>query len=93
MGSFLEQQAWLLFRPTNQSQGEEPQGQAEVAEDSELRPESPPLGQEAEESLLGRSPSPELQGGAAAPPADPGFLRRRQLTIIDYDEGVATKEL
>lgn len=91
VGSFLEQRAWQLFRPTNQSQPEEPQAQME---ESELRPETPPLGQEAEESLLlGRSPSPELQGGATAPPADPpGVLRRRDLTIMDYDETVVTPE-
>lgn len=97
VGSFLEQRAWQLFRPTNQSQGEELWGQPETPENGELQPESPPLGQEAEESLLlRRSSSPELGGGATAPPADPlptGLLRRRELTIMDYDESVVTQEL
>lgn len=89
VGSFLEQRAWQLFRSTNQSQPEEP-------DDSELQAETPPpLGQEAEESLLlRRSPSPELRSGA--PPADPlhtGLLRRRELTIMDYDETLVTPEL
>lgn len=93
VGSFLEQRAWQLFRPTNHRQPEEPQGQVE---DSELQPDTPPLGQEAEEALLLRSPSPELQPGATAPPADPlhtALLRRRELTIMDYDETVVTPEL
>lgn len=100
VGSFLEQRAWQLFRPTNQSEAEEPQGQMETAEDSEQQPETPPpLAQEAEEEeslLLRRSPSPELQRGATAPPADPlhtGLLRRRELSIMDYDEAVVTPEL
>lgn len=91
MGSFLEQRAWQVFRPTNQSEPEE------TEEDGEQQPETPPLAQEAEESLLlRRSPSPELQSGATAPPADPlhaGLLRRRELTIMDYDETVVTPEL
>lgn len=93
VGSFLEQRAWQLFRPTNQSEPED------TEEDGEQHPETPPLAQEAEEaeeSLLLRSPSPELQSGATAPPADAlhaGLLRRRELTIMDYDETVVTPEL
>lgn len=89
VGSLLEQRAWQLFRSASQSQPEEP-------DDGELQAETPPpLGQEAEESLLlKRSPSPELQSGA--PPADPlhaGLLRRRELTIMDYDETSVTPGL
>ncbi|XP_060894167.1 TSC complex subunit 1a isoform X1 [Labrus mixtus] len=68
VGSFLEQRARQLFRPTNHSQEEEEQGkedqQEEQEEDEEEaeevaygQPESPPLGGEAEEAnLLAGSP-------------------------------------
>eukprot|EP00066_Takifugu_rubripes_P024320 XP_011613586.1 PREDICTED: hamartin isoform X4 [Takifugu rubripes] len=98
VGSFLEQRAWELFRPTNQNEPEESQGGLELPKETELQLESPPLGQEVEESLLLiRSPSPELQtqSGTTAPPADmllAGHLRRHDLSIMDYDETMVTPE-
>lgn len=98
VGSFLEQRARLLFRPTNQSQEEEEQlERAELREEEdEAPPESPPLGLEAEEAtLLTGSPLTESQtsslaaSGAAAPSADPAIAvcqRRHELSIMDYDE-------
>lgn len=85
IGSFLEQRARQLFRPTNQSEEEEQQEGVEQEEDEEeedeAQPESPPLVQEAEEAtLLAGSPQTETQSwasapsltasGAPAPPAD-----------------------
>lgn len=69
----------------------------EMPEENELQPESHPLGQVVEESLLLRSPSPELQSqsGTTAPPADmlhTGHLRRHDLSIMDYDESTVTPE-
>ncbi|XP_030272748.1 hamartin-like isoform X2 [Sparus aurata] len=104
VGSFLEQHARQLFRPTNHSQEEEGQQEGEKQEeeeqededeDEEAQPESPPLGQEAEEStLLTGSPQMEPQtrtsaSGPAAPPADLTLAvrqRRHELSIMDYDE-------
>lgn len=96
VGSFLEQRAWELFRPTNQSEPEESQGGLELPKETELQPESPPLGQEVEESLLLRSPSPELRTqSGTTPPVDmllTGYLRRHDLSIMDYDETTVTPE-
>lgn len=70
----------------------------EMPEETELQPESHPLGQVVEESLLlRRSPLPELhsQSGTTAPPADmlhTGHLRRHDLSIMDYDESTVTSE-
>ncbi|XP_036953762.1 TSC complex subunit 1a isoform X4 [Acanthopagrus latus] len=102
VGSFLEQRARQLFRPTNHSQeeegqqeGEEQEEEEQEDEDEEAQPESPPLGQEAEEStLLTGSPQMEPQtrtsaSGPSAPPADLTLAvrrRRHELSIMDYDE-------
>ncbi len=110
VGSFLEQRARQLFRPANHSQeeeqqeGEEQQAEEEQLEeeeeDNEAQPESPPLGQEAEEATLhARSPQTEPLSWASAdslpasgPPAPPPDLtlavrqRRHELSIMDYDE-------
>ncbi|XP_042338281.1 hamartin-like, partial [Plectropomus leopardus] len=102
VGSFLEQHARQLFRSTNQSQEEEEQQEEEEEkeeeeeqEEEEVQPESPPLGQEAEEAtLLAGSPQMEPPSRAAAPalPAPPADLtlavrqRRHELSIMDYDE-------
>ncbi|XP_076586558.1 TSC complex subunit 1a isoform X1 [Chaetodon auriga] len=74
VGSFLEQRARQLFRPTNCSQEEEEQQEGEEQEeekdeeDEEARLESPPLGQEAEEAtLLTGSPPTEPPSQALAP--------------------------
>ncbi|XP_018548927.1 TSC complex subunit 1a isoform X2 [Lates calcarifer] len=76
VGSFLEQRARQLFRPTSHSQeeeeGEEEEQQEEEQEqegqEEEAPPESPPLGQEAEEAtLLTGSPQTETPIQAAAP--------------------------
>lgn len=98
VGSFLEQRAWELFRPTNQNEPEESQGGLELPKETKLQLESPPLGQEVEEPLLLiRSPSPELhtQSGTTPPPADmllAGHLRRHDLSIMDYDETMVMPE-
>ncbi|XP_045890723.1 TSC complex subunit 1a isoform X1 [Micropterus dolomieu] len=107
VGSFLEQRARQLFRPTNHSQGEEEEeeeqqqeGVEQEEEEEEAQPESPPLGQEAEEAaLLAGSPETEPLSRAsarglpisepAAPPADLTLAvrqRRHELSIMDYDE-------
>lgn len=110
IGSFLEQHARQLFRPTNHSQEEEEQHEGEEQEEEEdvdeeeeqeeAQPESPPLGQEAEEAtLLVGSPQmePPSQASAHSPPASgppgpPADLtlavrqRRHELSIMDYDE-------
>lgn len=98
VGSFLEQRARLLFRPTNQSQEEEEQleGAELEEEDDTAQPESPPIGLEAEEAtLLTGGPLTEPQApslavsGAPAPPADLANAvcqRRHDLSIMDYDE-------
>ncbi|KAA8592848.1 hypothetical protein FQN60_018303, partial [Etheostoma spectabile] len=90
-GSFLEQHARQLFRPANHSQEEDEQQEGEEEEeekeeeeeDEEAQPESPPLGQEAEEvAVLAGSPQTEPEHpsrasahslpspGPQAPPAD-----------------------
>ncbi|XP_044052066.1 TSC complex subunit 1a [Siniperca chuatsi] len=102
VGSFLEQRARQLFRPTNHSQEEEEQQEEEKEEeaeeeDEEAQSESPPLGQEA--ILLAGSPQTEPPSLASAhslpgsgPPAPPADLtlavrqRRHELSIMDYDE-------
>lgn len=73
VGSFLEQRARQLFRPTNHSQGEEEEEQQQEGveqgdqEEEEAQPESPPLGQEAEEAaLLAGSPETEPLSRASA---------------------------
>ncbi|XP_068559544.1 TSC complex subunit 1a isoform X2 [Cebidichthys violaceus] len=88
VGSFLEQRARQLFRPTNHSQEEqeEQEGKEEEEEEEnqeeehEDQPDSPPLGQEAE-ILLAGSPQTESPSWASAhsrtssgPPAPPGDL-------------------
>ncbi|XP_075938533.1 LOW QUALITY PROTEIN: TSC complex subunit 1a [Anarhichas minor] len=86
VGSFLEQRARQLFRPTNHSQEEEQEGEEEEEEEEnqeeeqEDQPDSPPLGQEAE-ILLAGSPQTEPPSWASAhsrtssgPPAPPGDL-------------------
>ncbi|XP_027143107.1 hamartin-like isoform X3 [Larimichthys crocea] len=113
VGSFLEQRARELFRPANHSQEEEQQEgeereeeeekeEMEEDEDEEAQPESPPLGQEAEEvTLLTGSPQtePPVRASApsappAAPPAPPTDLtlavrqRRHELSLMDYNETV-----
>ncbi len=99
VGSFLEQRARQLFRPTNHSQGEEErQDRKEEEEDDEAQPDSPPLAQEAEEATL-LTGSPEVEPPALAhslpafgPPAPPADLtlvvrqRRHELSIMDYNE-------
>ncbi|XP_071328477.1 TSC complex subunit 1a isoform X2 [Trachinotus anak] len=68
VGSFLEQRARQLFRPSDNSQEEQEPQQEEEQEDEGALPESPPLGQEAEEAaLLSESPQTEPQSQAAAP--------------------------
>ncbi|KAM4577181.1 TSC complex subunit 1a isoform 2-T3 [Odontesthes bonariensis] len=95
-GSFLEQRARELFGPTNQSQEEEeeeeePEGKQQ---EEEAQPESPPLGQEAEEAtLLAGSPQvePVSRDAAAGAAADLTFAvrqRRHELSIMDYDESL-----
>lgn len=101
VGSFLEQHARQLFRPTNQSEEEEQQEgleQEEEEDEDEAQPQSPPLGQEAEEAtLLAGSPqmgpqtwtSESSSTGAPAPPADLSHAvrqRRDELSIMDYNE-------
>ncbi|XP_068457846.1 TSC complex subunit 1a isoform X2 [Clinocottus analis] len=90
VGSFLEQRARQLFRPTNQSQEEEEEEEEqeeEQEEQEEIEPDSPPLAQEAE-ILLAGSPQAEPRT-PSGPPADLTLAvrqRRRQLSIMDYDE-------
>ncbi|XP_063753626.1 TSC complex subunit 1a isoform X3 [Eleginops maclovinus] len=95
VGSFLEQRARQLFRPTNHSAEEEHQEEEEgEGEEEEVQPEGPALGQEAEETppLTGSTETPGLasSSGPAAPlPADLTFAvrqRRHELSIMDYDE-------
>ncbi|XP_039659198.1 TSC complex subunit 1a isoform X1 [Perca fluviatilis] len=107
VGSFLEQHARQLFRPASHSQEEDEQQEGEEEEkeeeeeDEEAQPESPPLGQEAEEAavLAGRhqtEPPPSRASahslpspGPPAPPADltPAVRQRiHELSIMDYDE-------
>lgn len=85
VGSFLEQRARQLFRPTDQNQEEE--------EEVNVQPASPPLGQEVEEaSLPVGSPQTEPLSQAADPIVAPVDLtlavqqRRHELSIMDYDE-------
>ncbi|XP_031735139.1 hamartin-like isoform X2 [Anarrhichthys ocellatus] len=101
VGSFLEQRARQLFRPTNHSQEEEEEQEGEEKEEEEEQedqPDSPPLGQEAD-ILLAGSPQTEPPSWASdhsrtssGPPAPPGDLtlavrqRRHELSIMDYDE-------
>ncbi|XP_005953134.2 hamartin isoform X2 [Haplochromis burtoni] len=90
VGSFLEQRARQLFRPTDQNQEEE----VEVGEEEvNVQPASPPLGQEVEEaSLPVGSPQTEPLSQAADPIVAPVDLtlavqqRRHELSIMDYDE-------
>lgn len=84
VGSFLEQRARQLFRPTDQNQEEE---------EVNVQPASPPLGQEVEEaSLPVGSPQTEPLSQAADPIVAPVDLtlavqqRRHELSIMDYDE-------
>ncbi|KAK2838215.1 hypothetical protein Q5P01_015427 [Channa striata] len=74
IGSYLEQQARQLFRPTNHSQEEEeeeeePEEEEEEKEEQlEAQTESPPLGQEVgEATILTAFPDPEPLSQAAAP--------------------------
>lgn len=92
VGSFLEQRARQLFRPTDQNQEEEEE--VEVGEEEvNVQPASPPLGQEVEEaSLPVGSPQTEPLSQAADPIVAPVDLtlavqqRRHELSIMDYDE-------
>lgn len=100
VGSFLEQRARELFRPTHHSQEEEEQQEEEEEEEEveDAQRASPPLGREAEEAnLLAGSPqtqpppdpAPAHTSGPPAPPADLTFAvrqRRHELSIMDYDE-------
>ncbi|KAG7999650.1 Hamartin [Nibea albiflora] len=108
VGSFLEQRARELFRPTNHSQEEEQQEgdeeeekeEMEEEEDEEAQPESPQLGQEAEEvTLLTGSPQTEPPVQALSPSAPPSAplapptdltlavrQRRHELSLMDYNE-------
>uniref|UniRef100_UPI0037E721DF TSC complex subunit 1a n=1 Tax=Semicossyphus pulcher TaxID=241346 RepID=UPI0037E721DF len=92
VGSFLEQHARQLFRPTNHSQEEEEQqeeGLQEEEEDNEeegvdARPESPPLVSEAEEvNLLAGSPQtqPPTQVSAPSLPASGAPAPPADLTL------------
>ncbi|XP_040897943.1 TSC complex subunit 1a isoform X2 [Toxotes jaculatrix] len=72
VGSFLEQRARQLFGPTNHSQEEEEPQEEEEQEDEEAQPESPPLGQEAEETtLLSGSPETEPTAAPSLPTSKP----------------------
>ncbi|KAK5933175.1 hypothetical protein CgunFtcFv8_004823 [Champsocephalus gunnari] len=97
VGSFLEQRARQLFRPTNHSAEEE----EEEGEEDEVQSEGSILGQEAEETcpLTGSPQPPRAAPPRAAPPrvapppvAPPPDLtlavrqRRHELGIMDYDE-------
>ncbi|XP_062272844.1 TSC complex subunit 1a isoform X2 [Scomber scombrus] len=100
VGSFLEQRARQLFRPANQGQDEEQEEEEELQEEEEedeeeeAQPESPPLGQEAEEaSLLTGSllmePPAAPRPPAVSLPEDLTLAvrqRRHELSIMDYDE-------
>ncbi|XP_029367310.1 TSC complex subunit 1a isoform X2 [Echeneis naucrates] len=90
VGSFLEQRARQLFKPSDHGQEEE-----EPQEEEDAQLESPLLGQEAEEAaILSGSPETESQRQAAAPglaspPPDLTLAvqqRRRELSIMDYNE-------
>lgn len=97
IGSFLEQRARELFRPTNHSdtgEEEEAEQQEEEAQDEETKPP----GQEVEEAIL-LAGSPQMEspswGPAAGPtaPEAPDLTlavrqRRRELRIMDYDESL-----
>lgn len=86
VGSFLEQRARQLFRPTNHSQEEE---EPEEEEEQEAQPDSPPLGQEAEILLAGSLPTEPPSWTPAGPPGDLTLAvrqRRHELSIMDYDE-------
>ncbi|XP_061749768.1 TSC complex subunit 1a [Nerophis ophidion] len=94
VGSFLEQRAWQCFRPPPPSQEEEEEAEQEV---EELQSGSPLLGQEAEAILLAGSPPTQdsvlsPHGSEAPPPSEGADLslavrqRRRELSIMDYDE-------
>lgn len=94
VGSFLEQRARQLFRPTDQNQEEEVEvGEEEEEEEVNVQPASPPLGQEVEEATLPvGSPPTEPLSRAADPIVAPVDLtlavqqRRHELSIMDYDE-------
>ncbi|XP_035771807.1 hamartin-like [Neolamprologus brichardi] len=94
VGSFLEQRARQLFRPTDQNQEEEVEvGEEEEEEEVNVQPASPPLGQEVEEATLPvGSPPTEPLSRAADPTVAPVDLtlavqqRRHELSIMDYDE-------
>ncbi|KAI3372178.1 hypothetical protein L3Q82_007033 [Scortum barcoo] len=96
VGSFLEQCARQLFRPANHSQEEEQQEEEEQQqqeeEDEEAQPESPLLGQEAEEATVlagGPQTEPPSRASADGLPADLTAAvrqRRHELSIMDYDE-------
>lgn len=93
VGSFLEQRARQLFRPTDQNQEAEVGGEEEEEEEVNIQPASPPLGQEVEEAtLLVGSPQTEPLSRAADPVVAPVDLtltvqqRRHELSIMDYDE-------
>uniref|UniRef100_I3IW95 TSC complex subunit 1a n=1 Tax=Oreochromis niloticus TaxID=8128 RepID=I3IW95_ORENI len=93
VGSFLEQRARQLFRPTDQNQEAEVGGKEEEEEEVNIQPASPPLGQEVEEAtLLVGSPQTEPLSRAADPVVAPVDLtltvqqRRHELSIMDYDE-------
>lgn len=93
VGSFLEQRARQLFRPTDQNQEEEVEVGEEEEEEVNVQPASPPLGQEVEEATLPvGSPPTEPLSRAADPIVAPVDLtlavqqRRHELSIMDYDE-------
>ncbi|KAI9541769.1 hypothetical protein NQZ68_027133 [Dissostichus eleginoides] len=88
VGSFLEQRARQLFRPTNHSAEEEEEGEEE---EDEVQSEGSILGQEAEETspLTGSPQTPRVAPPPVAPPPDLTLAvrqRRHELSIMDYDE-------
>ncbi|KAL3063558.1 hypothetical protein OYC64_003178 [Pagothenia borchgrevinki] len=96
VGSFLEQRARQLFRPTNHSAKEEEEEGEEEEDEDEVQSEGSILGQEAEETspLTGSPQTPRVAPPHVAPPpvAPPPDLtlavrqRRHELSIMDYDE-------
>lgn len=79
----------------NPNEPVESQEGLELPKESELQLESPPLGQEVEESLTSPSPELQTQSGTTPSPADvllAGHLRRHDLSIMDYDETMVTPE-
>ncbi|KAM8885630.1 hamartin-like isoform 2-T2 [Spinachia spinachia] len=89
VGSFLEQRARQLFRPTSHSEEEEPAEEEDQEEEQVAQPDSPPLGQEAEFLLAGSLATEPPHCTSCGPPGDLTLAvrqRRHELSIMDYDE-------